>query len=77
MKTTIDIPDDLAEEAKRAAREGSTTLRDLVLAGLRAELGRRSETVRVDFSYPTQPGRGLVAGVSPSEAIVRSYEEHV
>ena len=75
MKTTIEIPDDLAVEAKRVAREGGSTMRDLVLAGLRTEIERRSTRVRIDFTYPTQAGRGLVAGVAPSEAIARSYED--
>ena len=75
MKTTIEIPDDLAAEAKRVAREGGSTMRDLVLAGLRSELERRSARVHIDFTYPTQTGRGLVAGLSPSEAISRSYED--
>lgn len=77
MKTTIEIPDDLAIEAKRVAREAETTLRELVLAGLRTELERRHTLPRVDFSYPTQGGRGLVAGVSPGEQVARSYEEPV
>jgi hypothetical protein len=36
MKTTIDIPDALAQEAKSVVREGGTTLRELVVTGLRA-----------------------------------------
>jgi hypothetical protein len=43
VKTTIDLPDDLAHEAKRIAAQSGTTLRSLVEAGLRAELERRAQ----------------------------------
>ena len=45
MKTTIELPDDLAAEAKRIAAQSGTTLRSLVEAGLRAELERRVQPV--------------------------------
>jgi hypothetical protein len=38
MKTTVDLPDDLAIEVKKAAAERRTTIRDLVERGLRREL---------------------------------------
>ena len=38
MKTTIELPDSLPVEARAAAREGGTTLRDLVEQGLREVL---------------------------------------
>lgn len=74
MKTTIEIPDDLAARAKHVAREGGSTLRDLVLAGLRQEIERRTAPPWIDFSFPTQSGRGLQVGLEQSEAIARSYE---
>ena len=44
MKTTVEISDSLAEEAKRVAARERTTLRALIEAGLRAVSGytRRS-----------------------------------
>lgn len=55
MKTTIELPDDLAQDAKRVAALSGTTLRSLVEAGLRAELERRSQPVtwlpRSDLAY--------------------------
>jgi hypothetical protein len=45
VKTTIELPDDLAAEAKRIAAQSGTTLRSLVEAGLRAELERRAQPV--------------------------------
>jgi len=74
MKTTIDLPDALAAEAKALARSERSTLRDLVVAGLRAEIDRRGSQPQVDFVFPTTGGRGLVAGVSPADAIARSYD---
>lgn len=73
MKTTIDIPDALAREAKAVAQRSGATLRELVLAGLRAEVDRRESAVKVDFHFPTVEGEGLVAGLAPEEAVGRSY----
>ena len=74
MKTTIDLPDALANEAKRFAATQHTTLRDLVVSGLRAELARRQERPAADFHFPTVDGHGLSAGLTPAEAIARSYD---
>lgn len=43
MKTTVEISDPLLEEAKKVAADESTTLRELVEAGLRAVLRERRE----------------------------------
>jgi hypothetical protein len=43
MKTTIDLPDELAIQAKKAAVERRTTLRDLVVRGLRHVLSESEE----------------------------------
>jgi hypothetical protein len=73
MKTTIDLPDALASEAKALARESGTTLRDLVVSGLRRELAERQSAPRVDFVFPTSSGVGLLADVEPGHQISRSY----
>jgi hypothetical protein len=73
MKTTIEIPDALAREAKAVAQRRGTTLRDLVVAGLRSEIERREASVSVDFHFPTVPGEGLVADLEPGQAVDRSY----
>lgn len=73
MKTTIDIPDALAEEAKAVARRSGATLRELVVAGLRAEVSRRETSTPVDFHFPTAGGDGLAAEVAPEDAVARSY----
>lgn len=73
MKTTIDLPDALALEAKEMARETGVTLRDLVISGLRAEIASRRAAPRVDFVFPTVGGRGVSAGISPGQVIALSY----
>jgi hypothetical protein len=40
MKTTVDLPDKLLIEAKKRAAEERRPLRNLLIDGLRAELGR-------------------------------------
>lgn len=73
MKTTIDIPDALAQEAKAVAQRSGATLKELVVAGLRAELARREAAVLVDFHFPTVSGEGLVAELAPEDVVNRSY----
>ena len=65
MKTTIDIPDALLEAARVAARERGTTLRDVVTAGLRAQLAAMAQPAHAaPFSMPIFEGDpGLQPGV--------------
>ena len=44
MKTTIDLPDEILVKAKMVAAERRTTLRELVLQGLKMATGTPSET---------------------------------
>lgn len=74
MKTTIEIPDALAAEARDLARAQRSTLRDFVVTGLRREVERRREVTVIDFHFPTAAGEGLVAGLPPGEAIAQSYD---
>lgn len=68
MRTSIDIPDPLLRQAKRAARERGTTLRQLLLDGLRSVVGRE-ERVRRHRSKDLSYGEGgLVDGLSWSDA---------
>jgi hypothetical protein len=60
MRTTLNIPDQLAREAKRRALEEGTTLTDLLVEGLR---GRLSGGVPAkDLPVSTATG-GLLPGV--------------
>ena len=43
MKTTVELPEDLAREARQVAAQCGTTLRSLMEEGLRRELARRAE----------------------------------
>ena len=71
MKTTIDLPDALATEAKRVARERKTTLRELVVNGLRLEL-ERDRSPRPDFAFPLADGRGVSPDLEASDVITRA-----
>ena len=62
MKTTIEIPDALLAEARRAAERQGITLRALVETGLRRVLGeRRSAGFRLRRA--TFGGQGLQPGI--------------
>jgi hypothetical protein len=77
MKTTIDLPDALAKEARDLAREQGVSLRELVVDGLRRELTRRTTTrpEEVEFHFPTFRGDGLQPGVEWADLVEMSYED--
>jgi len=65
MKTTVDIPDPLLAEARRAADREGTTLRALVEAGLRRVLAeRRPKAAPFRLRDASFRGEGLQPGVS-------------
>ena len=59
MKTTVEIPDPLAEEAKAVARREKTTLRALIEAGLRQVVRDRRRRVRFQLRDASFSGQGL------------------
>ena len=59
MKTTVEIPDPLAQEAKAVARREKTTLRALIEAGLRQVLRDRRRRSRFQLRDASFGGRGL------------------
>lgn len=73
MKTTIDLPDSLAAEAKRVALEEGTTLRELVVSGLRREVAARQAPTDAAFVFPTAGGTGLVVDLELHGILARSY----
>ena len=76
MKTTIELPDALAAQARELAHEQGVTLRELVVEGLRGELERRAAgRPRVDFAFPAFGGDGLRPGVDWSDVVELSYED--
>lgn len=59
MKTTIDIADALAREAKEVAARENTTLRELVEAGLRSVLRERRKRAVFRLRDASFKGRGI------------------
>jgi hypothetical protein len=59
MKTTVEISGPLLERAKRLAARESTTLRELVEAGLRHVLRERQQTSAFALRDARVRGRGL------------------
>ncbi len=59
MKTTIELSDDLADQARRVAHQEGSTLRALVEEGLQRSLEARRTGVRRKLDFPTFGGSGL------------------
>lgn len=72
MRTTLNLPDDLAREAKRRAIEENTTLTNLIVEGLehRVHASRNSGPLPV-----SRASGGLCEGVSWSELIPAGGDE--
>ena len=75
MKTTIDIADSLLLEAKRVARERSTTLREIVEEGLRQVL---ESTPKKPFKLrdASVGGSGMVRPMTWDEIRDEIYKGH-
>ena len=58
MKTTVNLPDALIDEAKEAAREDDTTLTALIEAGLRMVLEHRKRSGRFVLRDASVDGNG-------------------
>jgi len=77
MKTTIQIPDSLFEEARQVAHRERTTLKALVEQGLRRILSERKRRTGFRLRKATFKGKGLhpqVAGSSWDQIRELSYE---
>jgi ribosomal protein L34 len=61
MKTTVEISDALAREAREVAAHEHTTLRELIEAGLRAVLRERRRKVGFRLRDASVGGNGLQA----------------
>jgi hypothetical protein len=61
MKTTVEISDALAEEAREIASREKTTLRALIEAGLRHVIRERRQRSRFRLRDASFRGRGLRA----------------
>ena len=63
MKTTVDIPDALLEDAKKLAARQDTTLRELLVEGLRRMLAERRRISTFRLRKASFRGNGLQPGV--------------
>ena len=64
MRTTINLPDDLISQAKRAALDADTTLTEIIADALREALAKRKKRVlRKDFKLITYGNGGIGPGV--------------
>ena len=79
MKTTVEIPDSLIEEAKRVAARQDTTLRVLIIEGLRRVITERKRVGAFRLRKATFRGKGLrpdVAGASWERIREMAYDKH-
>ncbi len=61
MKTTVEIPDALLNEAKKVARREGTTVKTLIEQGLRQAVAQRKTRRPFRLRKATFRGRGLSA----------------
>ena len=64
MKTTVEIPDTLLEEARKLAARQGTTLRVLIVDGLRRSVAERRRASLFRLRKATFKGTGLQSGIS-------------
>ncbi|MBL8905558.1 MAG: type II toxin-antitoxin system VapB family antitoxin [Rhizobiales bacterium] len=67
MKTTIDIPDPLFEEARKLAARQDTTLKALVTEGLRRVVAERNRRGQFQLRKASFKGSGLQPGIAPDD----------
>ena len=66
MRTTINLPDQLLGQAKKAARENRTTLTEWIASAVRESLARkRSKSWRTYSPMPVYSPPAGTAGVQP------------
>ena len=75
MKTSIEIPDALLEEARRVAACEKTTVRALVEDGLRKVLAERKKKSAFELKLVTAGGSGLASNVPPDLPRHLAYED--
>jgi hypothetical protein len=77
MKTTVQIPDTLFEEARKMAQQEKTTLKALMEQGLRKVLDERKNAKRFRLRRASFKGTGLQSdfrGASWEKIQQKSYE---
>ncbi len=79
MKTTVEIPDSLLEEARKLASREGTTIKALVVESLRRIITERKRAKAFRLRKVTFKGKGLqphVAGASWEKIRDIAYEGH-
>ena len=66
MKTTVEIPDTLLDEARKLASREGTTLRALIEQGLRRVIAERKRAGAFQLRESTFKGEGLQSAVAGS-----------
>ena len=77
MKTTVEIPDTLLDEARKVAARQDTTLRVLIVEGLRRIIAERKRAGAFRLRKATFRGNGLqpdVAGATWERVRDMAYE---
>ncbi len=69
MRTTINLPDALAEQAKARARDEGRTFTSLVEEGLRAVLGSPEQTPEPLPPLPTWSGGRMLVDIDDRDAL--------
>lgn len=64
MKTTVEIPDTLLTDARKLAGRQGTTLRVLIVEGLRRSVAERKRATAFRLRRATFNGTGLQSGVA-------------
>jgi len=64
MKTTVEIPDALLDEARKLAARQGTTVRALIIDGLRRSLAERRRGPAFRMRRATFKGNGLQPGAA-------------
>jgi hypothetical protein len=67
MRTSIDMPEALLAKAKEVARQRGTTLRELVLEGLRSVLDKQARAPRFRLRDASFGKGGLVEGLDETD----------
>ncbi|HEX6793070.1 MAG TPA: DUF2191 domain-containing protein [Casimicrobiaceae bacterium] len=67
MKTTVEIPDALLDEARKLASRQGTTLRVLIVDGLRRSIAERRRSTGFALRNASVGGNGLQSGIDAAD----------
>ena len=74
MRTTINLPDALGEEAKRCAAQQNRTFTSLVEEGLRTVLDQRSERMHLDLPAHGSPDGEVLIDILDKDALWEAFD---